>query len=355
MNEPRQTYCSTCACEVSARKETRIERLKVRDAWIDVEQDTVMCPVCGERIGVEEVEDGNLRRAYEAYRQVQGLLDPAGIRSVYESYGLSQASFGKLLGLGGATLSRYENGGVQTRQIDQAIRAASEPNTMLDILAERGSEIPATQRRRAEGKAREKLVQDQASRSEYAVERGDFSVVLVSSEASKFSGFRSIDLERAREMAVFFASRCKHFYKLRFFKAMFYADFTAFAETSCSMSGLRYAHAPNGPVVHGHAALLAALVDGESLGIEEHEIGESSAEKIVALREADLSGFTEEERAILEKTAEFVNSFQTSSALSERTHDEPGWRETENGQLISYEHAFDLTTLGSINSKPVQF
>ena len=117
------------------------------------------------------------------------------------------------------------------------------------------------------------------------------------------------------------------------------------------MSGLRYAHAPNGPIVHGHEALLAALVDGESLDVEEHEIGETSAEKIVALREADLGGFSERERIVLQKTADFVNSFQKSSELSERSHGEPGWRGTENGQLISYEYAFDLTTADCINGE----
>lgn len=222
---------------------------------------------------------------------------------------------------------------------------------MLDLLAERGAEIPAMQRGRAEQRAREKLLRKRPSRTEYAVVRGDFSLLLNPVEESELSGFRAFDVGRAREMAVFFASHCKHFFKLRFFKTMFYADFTAFAKTSRSMSGLRYAHAPNGPIVHGHAALLAALVDGESLGVEECEIGETSAEKIVALREADLSGFSERERIVLQKTADFVNSFQKSSELSECSHDEPGWRETANGQLISYEYAFDLTTADCINGE----
>lgn len=351
MNEILETYCSTCARKVSACEETRAEHLKVRDAWVDVDQVVLTCPECGGRIGDERVESANLRRAYEAYREGQGLLSASQIRDAYDSYGLSQASFGKLLGLGGATLSRYENGGVQTRQIDQAIRAASDPHAMLDLLAEKGAEIPAAQRGRAEQRAREKLARGRESRFEYAVVRGDFSLVLNPADASELTGFRAFDVDRAREMAVFFASRCKHFFKLRFFKTMFYADFTAFAETSRSMSGLRYAHAPNGPIVHGHEALLAALVDGESLDVEEHEIGETSAEKIVALRDADLGVFSERERIILQKTADFVNSFRKSSELSERSHDEPGWRGTENGQLISYEYAFDLTTTDCINGE----
>ena len=131
---------------------------------------------------------------------------------------------------------------------------------MLDLLAEKGAEIPAAQRGRAEQRAREKLARGRESRFEYAVVRGDFSLVLNPADASELTGFRAFDVDRAREMAVFFASRCKHFFKLRFFKTMFYADFTAFAETSRSMSGLRYAHAPNGPIVHGHEALLACLL-----------------------------------------------------------------------------------------------
>ena len=145
---------------------------------IHIYQVVLTCPECGGRIGDERVESANLRRAYEAYREGQGLLSASQIRDAYDSYGLSQASFGKLLGLGGATLSRYENGGVQTRQIDQAIRAASDPHAMLDLLAEKGAEIPAAQRGRAEQRAREKLARGRESRFEYAVVRGDFSLVL---------------------------------------------------------------------------------------------------------------------------------------------------------------------------------
>lgn len=108
-------------------------------AWVDVDQVVLTCPECGGRIGDERVESANLRRAYEVYREGQGLLSASQIRDAYDSYGLSQASLREAARLGGATLSRYENGGVQTRQIDQAIRAASDPHAMLDLLAEKGA------------------------------------------------------------------------------------------------------------------------------------------------------------------------------------------------------------------------
>lgn len=151
MNEILETYCSTCAHKVSACEETRAEHLKVRDAWVDVDQVVLTCLSAEGASGTSPGSKAPIcARAYEVYREGQGLLSASQIRDAYDSYGLSQASFGKLLGLGGATLSRYENGGVQTRQIDQAIRAASDPHAMLDLLAEKGAEIPAAQRGRAE-------------------------------------------------------------------------------------------------------------------------------------------------------------------------------------------------------------
>ena len=44
MNEILETYCSTCAHKVSACEETRAEHLKVRDAWVDVDQVVLTCP-----------------------------------------------------------------------------------------------------------------------------------------------------------------------------------------------------------------------------------------------------------------------------------------------------------------------
>lgn len=68
-------------------------------------------------------DDASLWRiGEETYRQL-GLLTPGEIREGREKLGLSQQEFQELLGLGGNSLSRWENGRVyQSRSIDRFLR-----------------------------------------------------------------------------------------------------------------------------------------------------------------------------------------------------------------------------------------
>ncbi len=71
---------------------------------------------------VIEDEQATWRITIETYRQL-GLLTPEEIRSQRERLGLTQQELQELLGLGGNTLSRWENGRVyQSRSLDTLMR-----------------------------------------------------------------------------------------------------------------------------------------------------------------------------------------------------------------------------------------
>ncbi len=70
----------------------------------------------------------------ETYRQL-GLLTPGEIREGREKLGLSQQEFQELLGLGGNSLSRWENGRVyQSRSIDRFLRVVFRVPEAMDHL-----------------------------------------------------------------------------------------------------------------------------------------------------------------------------------------------------------------------------
>lgn len=71
----------------------------------------------------------------ETYRQL-GLLTPAEIRTGRERLGQSQQELQELLGLGGNSLSRWENGRVyQARSLDTLLRIIFNVPTAHDFLA----------------------------------------------------------------------------------------------------------------------------------------------------------------------------------------------------------------------------
>ncbi len=120
-------------------------------------------------------------------------------------------------------------------------------------------------------------------------------------------------------------------------KMLFYSDYLHFKENGVSISGLRYAHLPFGPAVHGWSTLLPWL---EREGIIEVSLTEQDWDLITSswvmhalLKDTELK--------TIERVIEKLGKLSARS-LSDFTHLERAYRETNNGELISYEYALDL-------------
>ncbi|WP_165171088.1 MULTISPECIES: helix-turn-helix domain-containing protein [unclassified Adlercreutzia] len=77
-------------------------------------------------------------------------LTPQDIKRIRGRYGLTQQAFARVLGIGEASIVRYENGQKPTRANANLIRAANIPAFMLDCLERDGSRITQDQRERTE-------------------------------------------------------------------------------------------------------------------------------------------------------------------------------------------------------------
>lgn len=77
-------------------------------------------------------------------------ITPEGIKETRAKYGLSRKAFSQLLGIGEATLARYESGAKPTRANLNLLRAAQNPRFMLDCLKRDGAELPEKQREKTE-------------------------------------------------------------------------------------------------------------------------------------------------------------------------------------------------------------
>ena len=73
-------------------------------------------------------------------------LLPEEIKSIREFYGLTQKSFAQVLGLGAASIVRYEQGNEPSRANANLIRAARHPEFMKECIERDGDTIPAAQR-----------------------------------------------------------------------------------------------------------------------------------------------------------------------------------------------------------------
>jgi putative zinc finger/helix-turn-helix YgiT family protein len=95
------------------------------------------CPVCGFKTIDNEVSGLFTQRISDEYRRAHGLLTSAEIRARRKRLGMNQRQFSDYLGVGMASIKRWELGNVQDRAMDELIRlktdrAAAKQN--LDAL-----------------------------------------------------------------------------------------------------------------------------------------------------------------------------------------------------------------------------
>lgn len=77
-------------------------------------------------------------------------LTARDIKRIRKSYGLSQQAFARVLGIGEASIVRYENGQKPSRANENLIRAAENKSFMLDCLERDGDRLTADQRQKAQ-------------------------------------------------------------------------------------------------------------------------------------------------------------------------------------------------------------
>lgn len=175
------------------------------------------------------------------------------------------------------------------------------------------------------------------SRIDYAVIRFDAMDGIARGEGFD-TGMRLFDPDRARETVVYLAEHARDLYRTKLNKVLFYLDFAAYRETGAGFTGLRYAKAPFGPAPHQFELLMAGLIDGDALSLRE----QGNGQVVVAERPANPAVFSASDMSLLEAVCSFADGFASASALSDYSHGERGWLETEVGDLISYEFASDL-------------
>ena len=81
---------------------------------------------------------------------MSNILSAEEIRGIRQKYDLSQKNFAALLGIGVASIARYETGASPTKANANLIRAAKNPRFMLDCLNRDGDALPAQQRQHTE-------------------------------------------------------------------------------------------------------------------------------------------------------------------------------------------------------------
>ncbi len=333
MGPVKKLLCEECWEEVDATYETRHHVEDVRGVTVEADIEHLICPKCGTSIGWPPLVDKGLEKLYRAYRDKAGIMQPEEIVALRKKYGFSQRVFAAVLDIGVASLQRYERGCLASDSHARLLADARDPRFLLNCLERGARKLSDEERAKACDIVRERGI----SHIDYAVIRFDAMDGIARSEGLD-TGMRLFDPDRVRETVVYLAGHVHSLYQTKLNKVLFYLDFAAYREVEVGFTGLRYVKAPFGPTPHQFELLMAGLIDGGALSLREQDNGQV----VVAERRANPALFSASDVSLLEGVCSFANGFASVPALSEFSHGERGWRETEVGDLISYEFAADL-------------
>lgn len=328
-------YCDVCGKEVETKIITRQETFKVCGEDITLDAQVLVCAECGEELFCEELDSATLVNAYNEYRRKHKLLLPDEIKKIREQYGLSQRSFAKLLNWGDKTICRYENGSVQDKAHNSLLLFLREPENMRTYLTE--NEIALDERQKTKLlDTVEKLEQD----TEYRVGRRFFELFF-SRIPCEENGFKGFDYEKLCAMVLFFAHKSSELLKTKLMKLLNYSDMIFYKENGISMSGLKYAHLPYGPVPENFDMLLGKMTADHIAHIE--VFCDNGYEKHQVIPECDIPEgvLSEEELEVLERIYIKFEDFG-SVDISKYSHKEKGYGSTKKGEIISYSYAKDI-------------
>lgn len=328
-------YCETCEKNVKAHVITRREMFTVCGEEIEINADVLVCSECGEEIFCEKLDSQTLINAYNEYRKRHKLLLPEEIKRIREQYGLSQRSFAKLLNWGDKTIYRYENGAIQDKAHNSLLLFLREPENMRTYLTE--NEVTLDQKQKSKLlETVEKLEQN----AEYRV-AGRLFDHFFSNVPSENNGFKAFDYEKFCAMVLFFAHKNSELLKTKLMKLLNYSDMIFYKENGISMSGLKYAHLPYGPVPEHFDILLGKMTADHIVHIE--IVYDNGYEKHQVIPEQDipLNNISESELDVLERVYTKFKDYG-SVDISNYSHREAGYKATKVGEIISYSYAKEI-------------
>ena len=116
--------CPQCG-KTNVRKRKARLSAEVKGERVEFSMKAFVCGACGFTLIDGKDMPEYMRLAADAYRARHGLLTSEEIRTRRKALGMSQAKFAEHLGVGVASVKRWEMGKIQDRSSDRLIRALS--------------------------------------------------------------------------------------------------------------------------------------------------------------------------------------------------------------------------------------
>jgi len=333
---PESAFCEVCGKLVVPIARGKREKLNVKGQPIMIDSTVGHCPECNNEVFDEALENSNLRKAYAVFAKKNGLVTPQEIRAIRKKYGLSQSLFARGLGIGAATIQRYEEGSIPAKSNSDLIRSVSDP-TEFKRVVEMNSQLLSQKDLESISEAIESVIDNDRDRIQLAALEKTLTLSYRGNTPCPLNGFRKFDPEKLLGIVATIFQTMRDMkeeaklYATQLLKMLWLIETAHFKRKTVSISGIVFAHLPHGPVPEKWGTLLDYLKARETVNCDIDDLGQ-----IFTPNDLTASVYlNDEEKQLVSQT---VRKYCRKSCreLSKITHFDQRYRKTIDGQLISY-------------------
>ncbi len=284
--------CLNCDSTVFLLKQINI-KTEYNNESLEVVVPAHVCNDCEEPLMDSKQMNFLRQAAADQYRDSHGLLNSKKIVALRKKFDMSQREFAEYLGVGDASIKRWETYFSQEFAMDEHIRLKCD--------------------------------------KEFA-EKNAFDVSIATQISDQFSGNREFSWERFSNAVLALIASCKS--PLYINKALFYLDFLHFKKNGVGITGSSYAKLEYGPCPDDYKILFKRM-------IAEGFIRETKGHELIANRKVKIDIFDDDEK---ESFNEIINLTKKDSGkrLYNLSHDEDAYTKSSMWCVISYNFAKKL-------------
>lgn len=295
------------------------------------------CIDTGETFTDARLDNLNLNQVYNQFREKEGIPFPDEITEYRKQYDLAATKMSQILGFGVNMYGKYEAGEIPSISNGRMINICKDPVFFKNYFISSASHQFQDKEKEAILKKIEKAIEHKHVNIKVEFEK---YAALGNTERGIYTGFVAPNLEKARQMVVYFAKLCSPF-TTKMNKLLYFSDFLNYKRTGYAISGMTYQAITRGPVPERYDGLYGNVSDIVER-VDEFYPNDISGERLKTEREFDASIFSEEELRTLERVASRFKNTPTKDIVL-ISHEETAWIENhEKSNFISYQYAFDL-------------
>lgn len=327
-----KTYCPNCNESVNYTvKKNLIEEYKGSE--VNVEENIANCDKCNENIFIEALEEDNLNRLYNKYREVEDIIKPDEIAGFRDEYNISQRELCAIMNWGKMTVNRYERGSLPSPGHADLLNIIINDEM---FLKEKLKDALYKERinTKTYDKVNKKLKDDTDDIYKQCV------ISDLTHREDEYNGFRSFDIDRLTNLISYLADEVT-LYKTSLNKYLWYIDFENFKHNIRSITGTRYMKYEYGPVIEDFK--YEEIINNFNDKFYKNEIEEDCriTTTIISKQNYDLSVFKKSELEVIDSVIEEFKDISCSD-ISRLSHEENGWIDNNSRELISYNYAEKL-------------